>query len=192
MECFLYHPNLSEDLVFPLDYNIICLHQQQDAQLQELNPTQTLRYPLINFDDLQLICYVKTLTEPWRIAIPNTLLSPIIKWYHIMLSHVGMTRLYGTISTHFYHPQLQLQIAEIVGKCDTCQRAKLPGSGYGELPTKGALVAPWYEVAVDLIGPWKVKVGEQELVFQALTCIDTVSNLAQEVVQIDNLCSNAF
>ncbi len=116
---------------------------------------------------LMLICYVTTLTEPWRIAIPSTLFSPIIKWYHIMLSHVGMTRLHSTISTHFYHLRLQLQIAAIVGKCDTCQRAKLPGSGYGEPPTKEALVVPWYELAVDLIGPWKAKVGEQDLVFQA-------------------------
>ena len=38
---------------------------------------------------------------------------------------------------------------------------------------------------MDLIGPWKVKVGERDLVFQALTCIDTVTNLA-EVVRIDN------
>jgi transposase InsO family protein len=131
---------------------------------------------------------VKDLNEYWRIAIPTTLLIPIIKWYHIMLSHVGMTRLYGTIATHFYHPRLQPQIAEVVGKCDTCQRAKLPGSGYGELPTKEALVAPWYEVAVDLIGPWKFKVGPQELTFQALTCIDTVTNLA-EVVRIENKSS---
>ena len=68
LECFLHHPYLGEDLVFPLDYNIIYLHQQQDAQLQQLNQTQTLRYSLINFDDLQLICYVKALTEPWQIA----------------------------------------------------------------------------------------------------------------------------
>ena len=52
LEYFLHHPYLGEDLVFPLDFNIIYLHQQQDAQLQQLNQTQPLRYPFINFDNL--------------------------------------------------------------------------------------------------------------------------------------------
>ena len=48
-----------------------------------------------------------------------------------------------------------------------------------------ALSTPWLEVAVDLIGPWSIKVNSQELVFHALTCIDTVTNLA-EVIRIEN------
>jgi hypothetical protein len=93
LECFLHHPFLGDELTFPLDYNVIYAHQQQDAELQQLHQNQPLRYPLINFETLQLICYVKDLNEHWRIAIPTILLILIIKWYHIMLSHVGMTRL---------------------------------------------------------------------------------------------------
>ena len=52
-------------------------------------------------------------------------------------------------------------------------------------PPCNALTTPWLEVPVDLIGPWSVKVNLQELVFHALTCIDTVSNLA-EVICIEN------
>ena len=44
------------------------------------------------------------------------------------------------------------------------------------------------EVAVDLIRPWSIKVNSQELVFHALTCIDTVTNLA-EVIHIENKTS---
>jgi hypothetical protein len=45
--------------------------------------------------------------------------------------------------------------------------------------------APWEEVAIDLIGPWKVKVNGKLCEFNALTCIDTASNLV-ELIRIDN------
>ena len=41
------------------------------------------------------------------------------------------------------------------------------------------------EVAIDLIGPWKVKVNGRMCEFNALTCIDTASNLV-ELIRIDN------
>jgi transposase InsO family protein len=69
--------------------------------------------------------------------------------------------------------------------CSDCQRHKLAGRGYGLLPEREVCVAPWEEVAIDLIGPWKVKVGNKLCKFNALTCIDTASNLV-ELVRIDN------
>jgi hypothetical protein len=56
------------------------------------------------------------------------------------------------------------------------------------LPEREVRIAPWEEVAIDLIGPWKVKavkVGNEVCEFNALTCIDTASNLV-ELVRIDN------
>ena len=35
-------------------------------------------------------------------------------------------------------------------------------------------IAPWEEVAIDLIGIWKTKVKGRQIEFSALTCIDTV------------------
>ena len=72
--------------------------------------------------------------------------------------------------------------------CNTCQHTKLPGIGHGHLPPQDALIAPWYEVAIDLIGPWQLTIGSQILSFQALACIDTVTNLA-EVICINNKSS---
>ena len=96
-----------------------------------------------------------------------------------------MTRLYDTISVHFYHPILKSKIEAFIQSCDICQRAKLPGIRHGHLPPRNALIAPWYEVAIDLIGPWQVTIGPQVFSFQALTCIETVTNLA-EVTCINN------
>ena len=65
-----------------------------------------------------------------------------------------MTRLYNTISVSFYHLSLKHRIENIIQSCDICQRTKLSGPGFGLLPSCEALIVPWFEVAVDLIGPW--------------------------------------
>jgi hypothetical protein len=106
-------------------------------------------------------------------------LDGIITWYHQVLGHVGIVRLYQTIITHFAHPHLKPRIEYIVKSCDACLRSKLPGMGYGELPPREAGLVPWNEVAVDLIGPWTVNVQGTEITFYALTCIDPVSNLVE-------------
>ncbi len=66
-----------------------------------------------------------------------------------------------------------------------CQKYKLAGRGYGLLPKREVRIAPWEEVAIDLIGPWKVKVNGIQVEFNALTSIDTASNLV-ELIRIDN------
>jgi hypothetical protein len=62
-------------------------------------------------------------------------------------------------------------------KCKDCQKNKLAGRGYGLLPKQEERIAPWEEVAIDFIGPWKVIVNGRQVDFNALTCIDTASNL---------------
>jgi hypothetical protein len=44
---------------------------------------------------------------------------------------------------------------------------------------------PWQDVAVDLIGPWKIPINNRTYEFNALTCIDMVTNLTG-LVRIDN------
>ena len=56
------------------------------------------------------------------------------------------------------------------------------------LPEREMRIAPWEEVAVDLIGPWQVKVNGRKVEFNALTCIDTASNLV-ELIRIDKKTS---
>ncbi len=70
-------------------------------------------------------------------------------------------------------------------ECKICQKHKLEGHGYGLLHKQEVQIAPWEEVAINLIGPWKVKVNGQQVEFNALTCIDTASNLV-ELILINN------
>jgi hypothetical protein len=79
------------------------------------------------------------------------------------------------LNQHYYHPKLRYHIDKL--KCKDCQKHKLAGHGYGLLPKREVWIAPWKEVAIDLIVPWKVKVNGQQIEFNALTCIDTASNL---------------
>jgi hypothetical protein len=46
-------------------------------------------------------------------------------------------------------------------------------------------IAPGEEVAINLIGPWKVKLNGQQVEFNALTCIGTALNLVK-LIRVDN------
>ncbi len=61
-------------------------------------------------------------------------------------------------------------------KWKDCQKYKLAGCGYGLLPEQEVQIAPWEEVAINLIGPWKVKVNGQLDEFDAIIWIDMASN----------------
>jgi hypothetical protein len=82
-----------------------------------------------------------------------------------------------------HHTKLCYHIDRL--KCKDCQRYKLAGCG-GSLPSKKDVrIAPWEEVTIDIIGPWKVKVDGQLVELNVLTCIDTASNLV-ELIHIDH------
>lgn len=119
----------------------------------------------------------------WKIAIPTSLLNDIIYWYHQVLGHCGINRLYDGIRAHFFYPRLKDHCQHFT--CASCQRNKAIGQGYGELPPRNAELLPWNEVAVGLIGPWRIQVGNRIIEFDALTCIDPVTNLV-ELIRVNN------
>jgi hypothetical protein len=186
LQCFLLHPQFNIQNDYPLDYRVIRQEQQQDQELLQALQQYPALYPVLDFHGIQLICHRKVPNEAWRIEIPTVMLDRFIEWYHKKLSHAGMTRLENTIKVHFFHPQLRKRVDEIVGQCDACQRYKVQGRGYGELPPREqANVAPWDEVAVDCIGPWKIEVNGQIVEFNALTCVDPVTCFP-EALRINN------
>ena len=64
LECLLHHPHLPDEIVFPLDYPL--LHSQQSQVVISLQQQQNSpdKYPTINIDGTELICYVATRGEP--------------------------------------------------------------------------------------------------------------------------------
>ena len=161
-----------------------------DQHLNHCHQTKPLQYPTKFVQNRPLICYRKYINDPegiWKIALPTAIIDRVVTWYHEVLGHCGTNRLYDTIRQHFYYPNLRIKCEEY--QCEICQKNKLLGAGYGHLPPRHANLVPWEEVMVDLIGPWKVKVNEQDIYFNALTCIDPVTNLV-EMIRLENKTSN--
>ena len=109
-----------------------------------------------------------------------------ITFYHSILGHPGSKRLIESLQSRYFHPQLRHFCDRFC--CDTCQREKLDGKGYGHLPEREMREAPWTEEAVDCLGPWTIEVNGQQCELKALRCTDTVTNLV-ELIRLDNKTS---
>jgi hypothetical protein len=135
-----------------------------------------------NVDDI--ICYKNDPTQPnWKIALPESMVVDTVKWFHQVMGHPGEKRLQDTLNQRYHHPKLRYYIEKL--KCKDCQKYKLAGHHYGLLPKREVWIAPWEEVAINMIGPWKVKVNGGQVEFSELTCIDTALNLV-ELIHVDN------
>ncbi|KAG7359911.1 integrase core domain containing protein [Nitzschia inconspicua] len=183
-EIMLYYPEEIE--TFPLRFETIHNSQLQDAALQQLRNQEG--YGMEEFYGSQFVCKLDPDQDP-RIVIPEALINDAIKWYHYVGGHIGSTRLYQTLSTHFYFKGLKQRVEEYVSTCDSCQRNKNPGRGVGELPPRQATELPFEQVAVDSIGPWEITIqGIGVIKFKALTIIDTATLLV-EAGRVENSSS---
>jgi hypothetical protein len=109
-----------------------------------------------NVDDI--ICYDKDPTQPnWKIALRESMVVDTVKWFHQVMGHPGNKRLQETLNQRYHHPKLPFHIDKLI--CKYCQKYKFAGRGYGLLPKQEVRIAPWEEVAFDLIKTWKVKVN---------------------------------
>jgi hypothetical protein len=60
--------------------------------------------------------------------------------------------------------------------------------GHGETAPREAGLLLWSEVAMEMIGPWTIEVGDRKEKFSTLTIIDLVTNLV-EIVCVTNKTS---
>ncbi len=157
-QCYL---NLAEDMVKdnPLVLENIKERQDKDDRLTQ----STVRYPtwysrktIIDVEDI--LCYTKPGDNAanWRIALPEDLILPTIKWYHQVTGHPGSKRLYRQFSQRCCHRDLRRIVDHL--NSDFCQRNKLNGKGFGFLPEHEVHSISFEECAVGLIGPWIVQV----------------------------------
>jgi hypothetical protein len=143
-----------------LNYAHICELQQQDEQLHALQ----VKYP-DNYVNLQLdedvndiICYKKDPAQlDWKIDFLESTVVDTVKWFHQLMGHLGEKRFHETSNQCHHHPKLCYHIDRL--KCKDYQKYKLAGCGYGLLPKQEMRIAPWEEVAINLIGQRNVKVN---------------------------------
>jgi len=172
-ECFI---NIPVGTVYPMSYRSIRHSQAQCGQLKQLrlsNPNEYRMEKVTN--EIELIYHNN------KIFIPLDLARSILEWYHNALNHIGEEKMYQTYSQHFYTKNVRHIIKEICSQCHVCQVNKISTINYGLLPPRQVSMNPWHTVAVDLVGPWKIKVEGMELEYHALTVIDNDTNLTEAV-----------
>ena len=187
--------NEGEQLVNPINYQHIREAQQREQALWGLPTIDPVRYMYQEFGNVEVVCYRPRREHNFVIMLPEAMVKRTVQWYHQQLQHIGEENLYQTISKNFYHPNLRSEVRLRVQNCEVCQRNKQQGRGYGHLAPREALVAPWFELAIDTIGPWELKVannedqGEEYRKFYALTMIDTVTGWV-EIQRVDTTSAN--
>jgi hypothetical protein len=188
LDCLLNLPEVETPAENPLNYTHIREQQQADEKLMQLHERRPQQYIYKTVEgDIDILCYAgDDAATGWKIALPDGMVQPTIEWFHLVLGHPGSKRLRLTMNARYYHPELRKFIDRYV--CEACQRNKLSGRGHGLLPERNIREAPWDDVAVDLIGPWNVTVGDTVVEFKALTCIDPVTNLT-ELIRVPNKTS---
>jgi hypothetical protein len=134
--------------------------QANDAHLQQIVNYNHGNYHFIDFGDNTLIQFCLSSDGPWRIVMPMALVRSALRWFHQLLMHPGATHsMLLTNNKHFTFPRMRSVIEDFVSKCDICLRTKLTTPQDGLLPLKNPKLDPWYQVQVDLIGPWEVDLG---------------------------------
>jgi hypothetical protein len=122
LECFLNYPEVDEQHLFALDHETIAQAQNNDVALSQSlasKPTKFGRFQMS--ENANHVCHVPGPNLPFKMCIPDALLDAVVRFCHLALNHVGVTRPRDTIAQHFYHPHLQAHVENIVRPCDACQ-----------------------------------------------------------------------
>jgi hypothetical protein len=156
IDCYLNLPETENPEQNPLSFEYIREQQQADERLlsQLEKYPDRYHYKRVDADVEPIICHTKSglnKVTNYQIALPESMLTETVEWFHQIMGHPGEKRLRQTLEQRYYHSKLRYTIDRY--KCKHCQRHKLPGKGYGLLPEREMRIAPWEEVAIDLIGP---------------------------------------
>jgi len=70
---------------------------------------------------------VKPITN--QLCLPRKFRFHILSQIHDIFGHYSYRRLYPTLCTQYYWPQMALTIKQYIQTCDTCQKTKIPTKG---------------------------------------------------------------
>ena len=96
LECHLNLPEIPHPEHILLNYTHILEQQQQDGNLLALQAKYLGNYVNWQLDDNveDIICYKKDPTpDNWKIALPETMVLDMVKWFHQIMGHPGEKRL---------------------------------------------------------------------------------------------------
>ena len=149
-------------------------------------------YPTKLINGRHLIVHQQRNQERWRICLPTSLVHQVVKWYHFTLGHCGTEKLHDIILNQFYYnPKGLYRLCKEFVCPINCEKSKSRGSKeYGHHPPRLVKIASWDEVQVDCVGPWTITANNgAEFVFNALTCINHVTNIVDILRNTKAWCS---
>jgi hypothetical protein len=114
-EIFAFDEQLN---AFPITFDIISKAQLTNNKIQQC---------ITNYDPdfkTRIIQCAPLVYFKGKIAIPTSLCSRVLTWYHENLLHPGADRMFHTISQHFTWPSLCTQVENFVKHSKTCQHYK--------------------------------------------------------------------
>jgi hypothetical protein len=174
MDTHLFHPKFDTQGRHPFLFETFRHYQQSDPSLVQLLKDKQSCYFRKSLNNVSIICHRSDSLRPdWKIALPTSMPSLLVAWYHQTTLHsCGVDRLESLIRRHFFHPDIRNAVRNSIRNCDLCPKVKCGAPPHGHLAPRAAPIIPWSEVHVDFIGPWRVKVDKNTMIYNALTCID--------------------
>ena len=94
------------------------------------------KFKMIHLYGNELVIHQLANSNRQTIVVPHQLQYPAVRWLHSILGHAGINRLYETLSSHFWFPQMKELITYHIKGCKFCQKYKPLNRQYGHLPPK--------------------------------------------------------
>lgn len=100
-----------------------------------------------------VLCYRSKISGDAVLAVPKSLITTLIDYYHQLLGHFGATKTYQAMKTEYYWANMYSSVVERVRSCDVCQKMKHPNRTIQGPLTPILPDAPGDLVCVDFYGP---------------------------------------
>ena len=142
----LVHEVHSTEMIVPVDYEVIAVHQASDKELYEFRTSKdtTGNYKMCDFGKTCLWTK-KSQDGKDKIWLPSSLRQILLEWYHGTLQHPGSRRLEESVRANFTCPGIGNLCKEITGKCEICSEMKLTNVVKdGKIPLRDdKVIKPW-------------------------------------------------
>ncbi|PNF43992.1 hypothetical protein B7P43_G18368, partial [Cryptotermes secundus] len=105
----------------------------------------------------------------WRIMLPQSFETPIIRYIHELLGHQSTDKCYYQIITMFWFKNLGRKLRKYIASCENCQEVKHPNRAIKVDPLTHLPNQPGELTSMDLFGPFPTGRGNAKYL---LVCLE--------------------
>ena len=116
--------------------------------------------------------------EKERFCVPNQLLQPLVKQYHEIGGHMGISTTMHRLQPFYYAPNLIKEVEVVIRNCLVCQ--KKSGATKPQRHTLRSVIDgyPFQRLSIDLVGPLNESTNGNNFLF---TCKDTYTRWIEAI-----------